>query len=901
MKSWGTPKLAERLLRLCLPREDRDVVLAELAELYQVRSSKARRASQRFWYWIQLVSFLSRMCYQWLARILHLRSASRISVRPGRNSRRPQKGERLFRLERFVEFLHSVVEDLRFSFRSLRRSRTLIGAAVLTLALGIGANSIVFSVVDVLMLHPLPYENSDRLVSVFGSSENLGVTHAGQSLPDYLDLREQSTTLDVVGWYPMRFNLSGGETPERVSALRVSWNFFRVLGVHPKLGREFSRDEEIAGRHHVAIIGEGLSNRLFAGDSSVLGETLRLDGKSYTVVGVMPNEFVFAHNNAQLWTPIGIDGREERADRSLEVFGRLHADASVEQARAEVNQIGAGLADRYPDTNAGWSADIRSLRDSLFPEIVRPVSIILMVAVGSVLLIACANVANLMLTRGDARAREIAVRSVLGAKRLRIVRQMLTEATLVSLIGGFLGLVVASVGIRGVLAVVMPEPVPGIGAVEINSRVLTFTIAVTALTGVLFGIGPAMRCSRAYMSESIKTGRTSTAEVGGDRVRRVLVVSQISLALALLVASALQIKAFMRLQTMELGFDRENLFTFSTTLPQSDYSEPAAIAEFQQALLGRLSAIPNVESVGGVDLLPLVGFDQTSYSVPGKDLPSDRFEALVSHRAVLPGYFHTLRIEVLSGRIFSRDDSPDAAAVAVVNEAFAERHWRGESPIGSQIRFNDRIHEIVGVVENSANQFGTRSEPMVFWPALQTPMPNMTFVARAFGEHSNLLDVVRSEVRSLDPNLPVYDVRMMDDLLDAAFLEVGVVVSLMILTAAIAVALAQVGVFGVVSYSVARRTHELGIRMALGAGQKAVLGLIVRQGMRLAVAGMVLGLTLAVLLAQGMAGLLFGLNPTDPSVFIGVVIALSLTCLAATSLPARRATLVDPLEAIRYE
>jgi predicted permease len=518
-----------------------------------------------------------------------------------------------------------------------------------------------------------------------------------------------------------------------------------------------------------------------------------------------------------------------------------------------------------------------------------------------VLLIACANVANLMLARTDARGREIAVRSALGAKKIRIVRLLLAEAVVISATGGALGLLAAFVGIRGVLAFVFPEPVPGVGSVDLNGRVLVFTFAVTGFTALLFGLGPAIRGSARNLVDTLKSGSSSSTSGQRGHIRKLLVISQVSLAIALLVGSGLLIKAFVQMQTLEFGFDRENLFTFRVSLPDAGYPNAEAVAGFHLELLDRLANLPNAVSVTGASSLPLHATEYSGYSLPGMELPGDRPAPRVAHRAVLPEYFETMRLDVISGRAFDRNDGSTMPAVVILNEAMAERHWPGGSPLGLQIRLADRTHEIVGVVENAINQFGPNVEPIVYTPSLQLSKHAMLFVVRTSAEHAGMLEAVRSEVSQVDPNLAAYGARLMDDQVNAGLLEVGVVVSMMLLAAAIAVLLALTGVYGVVSYSVAQRTRELGIRMALGAGGDAIVGLILRQGGFLAAAGLGSGLVVAVLLSKGMAGMLFGVSSTDPIVFGVVLVAVFLTCLVASFAPAKRAARVDPLEAIRYE
>ncbi len=794
--------------------------------------------------------------------------------------------------------MESILADIRYSLRSIRKSPGVVAVAVLSLGLGIGANVAIFSAVDVFMFRPLPYPNANRLVHVYSTVPERGWTYNSISIPDLLDFREQSRTLDVAASYGSDVNLSGAEGPERIDGERTSWNYFQVLQVVPVLGRTFTPEEERAG-HHVAIISHGLWERRFGADPAIVNSQLLLDGEPYTIVGILPPKFRFYQNPTEIWTPFELTGNQSRGSHFLAPVGRLKPGATLEQANAELATIAERLAQAYPESNQGWGAGARELRRQIFSDEFRMGSTISAVAVAFVLLIACANVANLMLARVAGRGREIAVRGALGAGRVRIARQLFTESMIISCLGGVLGLGLSVAGIRGLVAL-MPSWFPLVDEIGIDLRVLGFAAVITVVTGIVFGMAPALQSSRLNFTDALKEGSRGNVGLGGRRLRRILVVAEVALALVLLVSSALLVQGFLRLQTADYGWDKNHLLTFRLSPPQSEYRDQDAVARFYKGLLPTLAALPGVEAVGGTSLLPMQGNSNTFFEIPGREVGSLRERPLTEIRTVFPDYFAAMGTPLVRGRAFGDQDLPDAPAAVIVNQEFAERYWPNEDPIGKQILLWDQTRTVVGVTGNTLDD-DQYARPMTFLSAFQNPRWNMGLVVRTTGAPSSVAERVRTAVLGLDPNLPIYRAMTMEDLMEDQRGGDTIMAKIMAVLAAVALVLAVVGVYGVMAYAISQRRREMGIRMALGAQQGNVRGLVMRQGTTLAAIGIVMGIGIALLVTRSLATFLFGVSPFDPVIFAGVALLLLFASVGATYLPARRATQVDPIEALRTE
>lgn len=795
--------------------------------------------------------------------------------------------------------MKSFWQDLRYGLRSLQAHPGFTAVAVFSLALGIGANVSIFSAVDVFMIRPLPYEEPDRLLHVFSTVPERGWTNNVQSVPDFLDIREQSTTMNAATSRGSAYNMSGDDEPERISGDYVSWNFFEVLRVQPVLGRTFRPEEEVEGEHRVAVISDRLWKRRFGADAGVVGRTILLDDEPYTIIGVLPDDFWYESTEREIYTPIGVTGEENRGSHSWSSFARLEDGATIEQARAEVEQITARLEEAFPDSNQGWSAGVQSLHEEVFDEGFRMGSLISSVSTAFVLLIACANVANLMLTRVAGRGREIAVRRALGAGPGRIVRQLLTEATIVSFLGGALGIVVSIAGIRGLVSLI-PVWFPFRSEVGLNGRVLLFALALTALTPILFGILPALQSARPDITDNLKEGSRGNVGNKGDRLRKVLVVAEVSLALTLLVSSALLVQGFFNVRYADFGWNEENLLTFRVTLPPLSYPDDEMVSGFHRRFLSSVESLPGVASVGGTAILPLQGDSNTFYQVPGQEYARLTDQPLVSYRFVFPEYFESMEIPILRGRTFTEADRPDSRAVIVVNEVVAERHWPGEDPIGKQIDFWDERREIVGVVRSTLDA-GREARATAFISAFQSPTRAMSFTVRTADDPGSMTAAIRSELGRIDPDLPMYAVQTMAELREVQQGGDTVMAKIMGALAAIALSLSVVGVYGVMSYTVSQKSQEMGIRMALGAQRLDVMRMVVRQGTLLALIGVLLGMGLAAMVTRSLSFFLHGVSPFDPLTFVLVSVTLLVAALLATVMPAQRATRVDPLSALRTE
>ncbi len=796
--------------------------------------------------------------------------------------------------------MDQLLQDLRFAVRSLRKNPGVSLIAAASLALGIGAAASIFSGVDVFMIRPLAYEQSRDLVAVHTTNLERGWNDAPSSWPDFDDWRRASNTLELAGYHGMGVNLSGGDRPERLSGLEVSAGFLRTLRVTPQLGRTFGPDDERASAAHVVILGNALWQRSFGADPSIVGRTVELDGEPVQVVGVLPARFEFS-GPLDLLVPLRKGMNPDRGSRWVRVVGRLRHGVTLEKARSEMRALEARLASSYPDTDAGMSAAVVSLQRDWFSEGFRQGSLISSVAVLFVLLIACANVANLLLARGAVREREIALRSALGAGRGRIVRQLLTESVILGLVGGGLGILLSVEGIRWIRSL-LPGTFPQVDQVVLNGRVVFFTLLVSIGSGIVFGLAPAFQGARASLRHALSEGGRGGSARASGRMRRALVVAEISLSFVLLVSATLLVQAFSGLRTKDLGFDADHRVTARLSLPPAKYPNADQRREFFHELEERVGNLPGVGSVGLASQFPLRGANSTYYTI-SEEPPVDPARRPSSvFRDVTPGYFRTMGMKLLEGRDFARGDVAGAPRVLIVNRTFADRHWPGRSPLGKKVEIASSVREIVGVVADT-HDFGPEQDaPAVMYdPFYQADWSSATLVVETHRDPAVFVPTLRDVMRSLDPDQPLYSIQTVRQLLEDWLGGSSAMAEILGVMAALAFLLASVGVYGVMAYSVARRTQEVGVRMALGARRGDVLRLVLRQGGLMAAIGILAGLAIALATTRFLAFFLYGVSPFDPWAFAGVTIMLLLTCLAATWIPALRATRVDPILALRTE
>jgi predicted permease len=800
-------------------------------------------------------------------------------------------------------------KDLQYGARKLRKSPGFALVAVMTLALGIGANTAIFSVVNAVLLRPLPFDRPEQLVRVFGTRASRSSFSRPHSYLNFADMRAQNQTFDALAAYTgAGAALSGADAPEQITGVVSSGDIFRVLGTKPLLGRLLEPGDERPGGSNAVVISHGLWQRSFGGDPQIVGRLIKLDGREREVVGVTPADFnfEFVAGASDFWMPIDpAEGPyKSRGSIFLDVIGRLKPAASVEQARADLVGVAAGLEQQYQDADAGIGVRLAPAQEELVGD-VRPTLLVLLGAVGFVLLIACANVANLTLARSAGRHREIAVRAALGAWRGRIMRQLLTESVLLACAGGALGLLFALWGVK-LLSAFVPENVPRFGEATIDLRVLGFTLAASLLTGLLFGIAPAVQSSRFDLNESLKEGgRTGTDGRGRRRVRSALIVAEVALSLVLLVGAGLLMKSFVKLRNTDPGFDAENTLTASLSLASVRYDTDEKMADFYRRLVERVSEMPGVESVGAVTPLPLSENGYSfSFSVVGQPpLPPGQGQS-ASARMVTPGYFRAQGIPLREGRVFDDADKAGAPDVIIVNEAFARRYLPGAEPLGQRLSLglNKIEGEVVGVVGDIRGvRLATPAAPEYYVPEATVAFSDMTLVIRTTGDPASLTPALRQAVAEMDKDQPLYDVRTMDSLVARSVARQRFSMTLIGVFAALAVLLAAVGIFSVMSFLVAQRTHEIGVRMALGAQRRDILSMVVRQGVGLTLLGVAVGLASALALTRLMSGLLYEVSATDPVVYGSITVLLAAVALAACYVPARRATKVDPLIALRYE
>jgi putative ABC transport system permease protein len=805
------------------------------------------------------------------------------------------------------------MNDLRFALRQLRKSPGFTSVAILTLALGIGANTAIFSLVNGVLLRPLPFPDSERIIYFEGKNPAAGITDSNISYLDFTDWSQQTDLFKSTAAYWIGgVNLGAdGAEPERVPRAGVTTGFFSVLGVQPVLGRAFVPEDEkpasfIGGRGTVAIISHGLWKRRFGSDPAILGKQVQMSSRSLPVIGVMPPGFEYPEQT-QIWVPSAVNLSEEpRDNRAWSAIARLNSNVDLKQAQTRVSAINAQLDKQFHETNKGWDVSLWTLHKRLVRE-VKPSLLALLGAVGLVLLIACANVANLLLARSAARQKEIAIRAAMGASRTRVLRQMLTESILLSAIGGIAGLVL-SIWLTDVLMSMLPEGAPRLEQIGIDYRVLTFALGVSTLTGILFGIVPALQASKLDVTSALKEGGRGAEGHRRTSARSLLLIGEVALSLMLLVGAGLLIKSFVRLQEVRPGFNAHNVLIANLQLPYPKYDNQQFVEFFRQ-LKERLEAAPGVQAVGGSINLPL---NASGYAIGRGFIPEGRPLNVDENRdamfsTITGDYFRALQIPLLSGRTFELRDNADGPKVVVINETIAKRHFGSATEaIGKRLsiwRDEKFMREIVGVVgDTKAGSLTGDGGAQIYVPHAQDSHWNfMGLVIRTAGDPAAFASTLRREVQALDKDQPVYSVRTMDDVVANSLGTRRVSMQLFTVFAIAALLLAAVGIYGAMAYSVTQRTQEIGIRMALGAQKSDVLRLVVRQGMTLAAIGVIAGLAGAFGLTRVIANLLFGVGASDPATFIAISLLLVGVAFIACYLPARRATLVDPIEALRAE
>ena len=802
-----------------------------------------------------------------------------------------------------------LLQDLRYAARGLARSPAFTIAAIVAIALGVGANTAMFSVVNTVLLRQLPYRDPARLVLLWERNLSAKEQHNSVSPANFLAWRDATHAFDAMAaWIDTPASLtSAGQDPQSVQVRYVSAEVFPILGVTPTLGRVYSKAEDAEGAPRVAVISHELWQQRFAGRGDVIGRPFSLGGVPYTIVGVLPNDFRF-FQGVEVWAPIRFGAADRNwPGRFLKVIARLKAGVSVEQANAEMHAIGQRRAAEFPQFDANWTANAQALRENLTGD-VRTGLLVLLGAVGFLLLIACANVANLMLARAAAREKEVAIRASLGATRGRLMRQLLTESLLLSVVASLVGLGLATLLTRGMVRMIPATfPAQSITEVAIDGRVLVFTFAVAVVTGLAFGIVPALTLSRGILHETLKEGgRTgSAASRGTARVRNALVVAELSLAIVLLAGAGLMIRSFNALRQVELGFVPDHALTASVTIPRRKYTNDTSVVQFFQTLEAKLATLPGVTAVGAISFLPLTGERSASdFAVPGRPVPPKGQEPVGDMRAVTPGYFRAMGIPIKAGRPLTAADGFSSPAVAVVSETLARTFWPNESAVGKFIDYDwgtPQHVEIVGVAGDVHHE-GVDKQPFmeIYRPLPQFVYAGLTLVVRtAAGDASTLANPVRAAVRSVDPDQPVGRLETMDALVAKSLGTSRLSTLLFGLFGIVGLVLASVGIYGVMSYGVIQRTREFGVRMALGARATDVQAMVLKQGARLTLAGIVIGVTGALVLSRLMRTLLFGVTPNDPTTYAAIAIVLGLVALLAGYLPARRATRVDPVIALR--
>ncbi len=794
------------------------------------------------------------------------------------------------------------MNDLKFAFRQLLKNPGFTAVAVLTLALGIGANTAIFSVVDGVLLKPLPYERPGQLVQVW---EAPGPGKRNSASPGaFLDWKEHSTVFESLSLRQnTAMNLTGDGEPERISGLAMSTSGLQIFRARPLLGRTFASDEDQPGKDKVAVLSHGFWQRRFGGETNVVGREIQLNDQSYTVIGVLPPRFL-PWDKAEFVIPKAIapDEANQRSAHWLQVIGRLKPGVTVAQAQSEMNALAARLKPLYPAFKKDWGVTIVPMHEQITGN-VKPTLLVLAGAVGFVLLIACANVANLLLAKASARQKEMAIRAALGASRWRVIRQLLVESVLLSLLGALLGLLLTFWSV-GTLTSITAVSLPRAQDVGLDLRVLGFALLVSLVAGVAFGLVPALQPSRPDLNDMLKEGARTSGTGPRNRVRSGLIVSEVALSLVLLIGAGLLLNSFVRLSNVPPGINPQNVLTMQVTLPDKKYPDAERRAAFFERTLERIENLPGVEAAGAVWTMPLAGYSpDTSFTVFGRPgQPATSYQTDFDFCS--PDYFRAIGIPLLKGRFFEQRDRADAPRVVIINEALAREHFPNEEPLGKRIQLGkiDEQWEIMGVIGNVRQRgLGESVRPSVYRPLAFIWSGNGHLVVRTTGAPLGMAESVRKTILEVDPSQPVANVRTMEEVIAASVAQRRFILMLLGGFAGAALLLAGIGLYGVIAYAVSQRTREIGIRMALGATRSAVLALVLRQGMKLAGIGVLLGTAGGLGLTRVLTGFLYEVKPTDPATFVSVSLILTLVAVLACWLPARRAAKVDPMEALRYE
>jgi putative ABC transport system permease protein len=802
----------------------------------------------------------------------------------------------------------TIFKDIRYGIRSLGKHPGFTAVGLITLALGIGANTAIFSVVNAVLLKPLPFDDPERIVWLWDTQPQLATTPT--SLPDFLGWKEQNKSFEnLAAFQSGKMFIDAGDGTTDTPVGLVTPELFSVFHVSPILGRTFTNEETLPGRFRVAVLSHSMWQNRFGSDPNVSGRTVQLNGAAYTIIGVMPAGFSYP-DRAELWRPLPIDpAKLDPGPHYLNVVGRLKPEVTLAQAQADMSTIAARLSQQNREKNAGHGVKLERLTKVVVGDIGLALYVLLG-AVGFVLLIACANLANLMLARVGARQKEIAVRTALGASRLRIVRQLLIESMILAIGGGVIGLLLAIWAVSWVVSL-SADTIPRVHEIGVDPRVAGFTLLVSVVTGVLFGLAPALQVSRPDLTDALKESGRSTAGLRTNRLRGALVVSEVALSLVLLVGAGLMIRSFAKLNQVDPGFKPAQVLSLGVALLRARYPADEQVAQAYSQILERAAAVPGVVSVGAISDLPLTGSNiSDSFTIEGRPPIAKEAEPSTEYHVVTPRYFESMGIPLLSGRDVAQTDTRKSPNVVVINDNFARRHFAGENPLGHRLKLQGQERDpllIIGVVGN-VRQLGLDEQPTpeVYVPLLQDPLSenyqrSMTIVARSKSPTGAIAGPLRAAVASVDKSLPVYALKPMTEHLRDSLARRRFNLILLTVFSCVALALAAVGIYGVISYGVTQRTHEMGIRMALGAKPRDVLRLVIRQAMALALGGVGIGLLASFALTRLMKGLLFSVSVTDPMTFVAIAVMMTLIALLACLIPARRATKVDPLVALRYE